>query len=236
MSIKQKRTPSNFNNKNAQKYFVNENYFNTWSIPMAYILGFTTADGCLSKTTNSNNFKIVYGVNIQDKCILEFIRDQISPNRIIYTNKSFYKKRNKYYFTNILTLYSTKLALSLKQYSIIERKTGNELLPYIPDKYKWSYLLGLFDGDGYVCSSKNSNGCYNNVFAICSASYTFLTQLNSDILDNLGYINKYSNKCYKLIISKRKHFKDIYHKLYNSYSFCLLRKKEKFQNIIQNFH
>ena len=75
-------------NIQRRKYIVNENYFNTQSHNMAYLLGFFAADGSISK--DSNEIKIT--LSSVDKDFLQSIADELectSPVRIFTNSKGF---------------------------------------------------------------------------------------------------------------------------------------------------
>ena len=50
-------------------YELNEDYFETWSHEMAYILGFISADGSINKQKTSLSIEL----QMRDKKVLEFI-------------------------------------------------------------------------------------------------------------------------------------------------------------------
>jgi hypothetical protein len=209
---------------------VNNRYFDKWSSDMAYILGFTMADGCLLKRPGKRKQTLLY--NIKDYSILEFIRNKISPTRNI--TKTIYKANEKY---NLKERHGFRLGIpidddavkTLNLYGIINRKTGNKKL-ICEDKFFPDYLRGFFDGDGSICI--NCNGA--PVFSIVSANISFLEEINNKINNILYLQKKHKNKqCYKAQTGKLSNIVYLYKLLYNG-GFCLERKKKIFNKAVAN--
>jgi hypothetical protein len=199
---------------------LNETYFDNWSSNMAYVLGFTMADGCVY----SNEYRFGYGVASKDRCILEYIGGQFNYSNIIDTVE--YRKGVPHN-TSRLRISSKHMIKSLERYNIIQRKTGKERLPEIPDEYKFDYLRGLFDGDGCVYIVTPS--CHQVRFDISSASQEFLLDIQTKIGMNFGTVYKKQANCYNWSIYKQSDIDVIKHYMYQNDDFCLLRKKEKFR-------
>jgi intein/homing endonuclease len=199
-------------------YTYNTEFLKSWSEDMSYFLGFTTADGCISKELD----RITYGLNAKDISILEFIRDKICPEKPIILSHE--KRKETICSTVRLKLFSTEIAKLLSQYHIIPQKTGKEKLPYIPEAFKKDYLRGLFDGDGCVSIPNKKKQLK---FSIVSASEEFLIEVRDTLGFGLGTI--FSKKtCYSWTIYKQKDVEKIYNFMYNTKSFYLKRKKDIF--------
>lgn len=128
-----------------RKYPLNEEYFETWSHDMAYILGFISADGSVNKQGS-----LSIELQLRDIEVLEFIRQQISPTSPIKITK----KKNKEYCR--LRINSQTLIQSLQKYNIIPNKTFSIKLDFdIPQQFTGDYVRGLFDGDGWICCRRN---------------------------------------------------------------------------------
>ena len=204
-------------NKN---YKINEEFFNEWSNDMAYILGFTTTDGCI---TDDN--RLSYGLNSKDRHVLDFISSKICPGRDIKISEE--KRKNTICSCARLRIGSKYLCCQLKKLGIVPRKTGKEALPEIPDKYKHDYLRGLFDGDGSIHITNKSNN--QLTFQICSASKSFLEDIKFKIGGNTGYIKYKGKNCWTWIVYKQCDILNLYKYMYKTKSFYLLRKKTKFE-------
>lgn len=145
-------------------YHVNETYFDTWSQDMAYVLGFTMADGCV----RSDAPTLCYHLHGQDVAILEFIRQQLeagSPVRL--------SRRG----TARFSVTSRRMCNRLANLGVVPVKTGREQMPDVPVKFLPSYLRGVFDGDGSISVRPRSEGRTARQWGICSASYQFLIDL-----------------------------------------------------------
>jgi intein/homing endonuclease len=203
-------------------------YFKTWSADMAYLLGFITADGHLFYDEQRGNYGVQIEVNTKDKAVLEFIRDQISPNQIV---RSYIRERDdKRYELSFLRIGNKEIADSLIKLGIVPNKTGNEVLPNIPDEFKGDYLRGLFDGDGCIFTRQiyrhgNKNGTERK-YCIASKSVDFLESVKSDLCFGAGKINP-GNGCHSLDIYNRESICQIRDFMYRNDGFSLTRKRDK---------
>lgn len=204
--------------KRKRKYLINEEYFNSDSDAMYYIVGFTMADGSIEKFSE-NKQRVRYGLAQKDIEILEFIKNEISPTSPIKR----YDRKEKGIEVN-LNLFSSKIVNSLEKFGIICNKTGKEELKNIPNKYIYSYIRGLFDGDGttglYQCSNS-----IQPVFRIYSSNEKFLKDLRGFEGNNLGTINIINPNFYSWSIRSSQQLLFIYDKIYQNATFSLERKK-----------
>lgn len=204
-------------NRKHRKHTFNEEYFNTWSHDMAYILGFITADGSVDKYTLTIN------LSRKDKDILSFIMNQIGEVKL--EDKSKYKSIR-------IRFNSVKLINSLIKYGIVPNKTSNIKVSFnIPSDYIGDYVRGVFDGDGWVSHRKNGNGLS---FGICSASKEFIDDIQK-LCNNIGSIRTRSykddqNRNAQFYFENYTNedavkFREL---IYSSGGFSLKRKKDKF--------
>ncbi len=217
-----------------QKYEYNVDLFNSWSRPLAYILGFLTADGYI----NTDVGYITFNISEKDMEILKYLRDKISPNNIIRQHKTFLAKYNKEYNMIRLIIHSRYITdILLNKYGICQKKTGKEMVPFdLPQEFVGDYIRGIFDGDGHVSSDK-----YHRLYSeICSASLEFLQQLCC-LCGNIGKINICKKKWngeeriswnWKMCIADSIKLKNI---MYNNEEFSLIRKKKVFFDFNQPF-
>lgn len=211
-----------------RKYPINEKFFSKWSNDNAYIIGFITADGCIS-----GKRVVEIGISAKDVALLKYIKDIMGIENPIYS--SINKKSGKE--INSLSFSSAKIVKDLSKYNIIPRKTGKEKLPKIPKKYHSQYLLGLFDGDGCICFNKRPKGpnTYRIKFSICSANEKFLQDIKKNIGFNLGIVCSL-NKIYEWKISKHKDIERIYNFMYKNAGFFYKRKRDIFEKIIEHIY
>lgn len=205
-----------------RKFNLNEDYFRTWSSRMAYILGFTTADGSVSYSPGDR--RLSYGVNSKDRSILEFISSEISNSEYPIVDTTEYRNGSEL-LSSRMRINSRKLVESLIELGITPRKTGKEVLPKIPYEFKKDYLRGLFDGDGciYICNKSNNQ----LAMKITSASNSYLESVKNELGFDIGYVKPYL-KYYIWHVYKQKHIKQLYDYMYETDSFYLRRKKDKF--------
>ncbi len=120
-----------------------------------------------------------------------------------------------------------KIKEDLIKLGITPQKTGKEVFCNIPQEYVYSYIRGIFDGDGSVGIYKSPR------FEIVSANLKFLEDINNN-LNHLCTIYRYSN-IWSLTTHKILNLHHIYSLLYNSNGFYLQRKKDIFDKIITDF-
>ena len=141
---------------------MNDKFFNNIdSHNVAYWIGFIAADGSINVKRN----KLSFGLSIKDKEHLEKFKKTIGCNNVI-TERDALSTNGKYYSSCYLTINSKEFVSDLLTYGIEERKSYKDInfLSYIPDEYKFSFICGLFDGDGWFCNTqkvKNFGICGN---------------------------------------------------------------------------
>ena len=160
-------------------YTFDEHYFDRWSPTMAYILGFTLADGSIDARSN----KISYCLSRKDRCVLEFIQSELLLTRAISDVEVLDKRTGKYYLRSMLTFSSKVTKESLTALGIHPRKTGTEQLPAVPQEYFGHFMRGLFDGDGTV------RRC---IVSITSASEMLPKQIKAMV--GFGKISQFRNR------------------------------------------
>jgi hypothetical protein len=191
-----------------ENYQVNHDYFKIWSHDMAYVLGILVADGNIQK--NGNYVKIE--VCPKDRILLEFVRDQITPNYVLKQSRPTEIR----WYPASATLKSDLVGLG-----VVPAKTGKEVVPStLPEKYKWDFVRGLFDGDGTVSTSSVS---------ITSNCKQFILALHK--LVGLGRVKR-KKMNWDLEIERKSELKIFFTNLYSTGSFALDRKKEKMQYLV----
>jgi intein/homing endonuclease len=198
------------------KYNANHNYFDKWSINMAYCLGFIAADGHVWE--NRPFFTI--GIHKKDIELLRFIRDNISPMSNVRLSKDKCQ----------LCIFSKQIHKKLRHLGIDYNKTFHLKLPKnIPKKYISHFIRGFFDGDGSIWKTKFYQDGRDYYYAnIVSGS----EQILKDIQKFLGFgtINKIKNKYYEIKFSQSQCVK-LKIIMYKNATFRLERKYQKFVNI-----
>jgi hypothetical protein len=201
-------------------YDVKEDYFETWSHEMAYILGFVSADGSVENDQRTLSIEL----QLRDKEILEFIQKQISPTSPIKITK----KKDKEYCR--LRINSVSLIKSLQKYNVVPNKTFSIRLNFdIPKQFWGDYLRGLFDGDGWVHCRRNTIE-----FGICSGSKGYLDDIQSTVKHGRVRIKMMKKKYILYVLDAEANsaiaIRDM---IYSSGGFALKRKKDIF---FSDFH
>lgn len=133
----------------------------------------------------------------------------------------------------------------LEKYGLTERKslTMPDLLSFIPEEFKNSYIIGYFDGDGCFVDSiitrrkkhilKNGEECFYT-----SSSYNSSISIKGTEAFLSGIVNCLGLKSYSLKQNRGQNIHTLvigsnegilkFYKLYDNCEFFLQRKKEKF--------
>lgn len=212
---------------NKRIYTVNEKFFDDWNYDSAYVLGMLTADG------NVRDTSIRFDLHEQDTCILNYIKNAMDfTGDVKFVNrKSEWKGVIKDKRKCQLTIWSRRLIDRLAILGVTPRKTGNEVLPDIPDDFFYSYLLGLSDGDAnmYIAVDKKRKRHREWLkYTLCSANKSFLEDIRHKNA-NVGSIHssKKSPNCYTWVLGHHDSIR-LGHLMYsNNSQFCLQRKKDK---------
>lgn len=226
------------------RYKINQDFFKTWNLEMAYVLGYIYADGTLLDTRNSSR-ACYFAIISKDKSILLKIRRILKSNHIlemrkgkpitfgrdprIYIPKSTYRLR-----VGSVVMYNDLINRGLKP-----RKSLDILFPNVPPEHFFDFLRGYFDGDGCLYISKP--GIKKKVSLIfTSGSLDFLLGISNNISGilkvNKNKVLKSQNGAFQLTYSKNMALlilKEMYksavkNKLY------LDRKYEKYQKLLNS--
>lgn len=214
---------------------LNEDYFriiNTQN--KAYILGFIMADGCVCKSepTKSAPDRLVINISIKDKCILEFIKNELECS---YPIREFIPAESTYSNNKMcsLTINSMKLCNDLIKHGVVPNKTGKESFPNMPNKLKRHFIRGFLDGDGWI-----TNGSKDTKVIGFISNQQMLLSLRDEIANNIyvygsaniveDYRESRKNKnIYVLEYAHKNDIKQLKEFLYKNANFFLERKYSK---------
>jgi intein/homing endonuclease len=204
----------------ASRYNIDDSFLNEWSHDLAYFLGFAMADCSIIQ-----NRCLDFGLNKKDIDVLLYFKQLFKTNKDI----KFKKDSQSIYFR----IYRKDICKKLKEYNIVSNRTGNEILPYIPEEFKYTYLLGLFDGDGCICEyQRKDRKSKRYIFTIVSGSKSFLDAIKTTLCKNFGKVSKkYGANAYEFRIEDREKIKELSILMYQNAPFYLNRKKVKFDLI-----
>ena len=194
---------------------------------MAYILGLLASDGCVHSSKN-----LIY-IELQrnDKELLEKVNKELGNTRPVKDYET-----TKGYLNSKLWFYSQEAKEQLKEYHIIPNKTYSNDFKFpetLKEEFYMDYIRGLFDGDGSI---KDSN---------CSPTWQ-IDSSSKDIVENIQQIllkynieTKIQEKqsknipLYRIYCYGQEKCQKIYELLYNNAEIFMIRKKEKFENLLK---
>ena len=218
-------------NKNSGKhiYKIDENFFSIWTSQMAYVFGFTCADGNIHERTLSwdlsnnseSNFEILKSFNLA-----------MRSNYPINIRRQSYRLRVSNY----------NLLKDIKNLGIIPNKSKILSYPFVPDEYLAHFLRGFLDGDGWVVTRVRKTGGKEICVGFCNGSYDFMKglidslrralKLNSFNLRKRIKITKNGNQsfCYQIEFysDNANRILDFLYCNLNEHDLFLKRKYEKF--------
>jgi hypothetical protein len=160
--------------RRAQMDLVHHDYFKCIERPIqAYVLGLLASDGNVA----SDRPRIQFSVHEEDRILTEIVRDELAPGSPILMQKS----RDRDYEMAKVHFTSPRMYRDLAKLGIIPRKSHTLSWPeMLPRDFINSYLLGVFDGDGWITIDKRKPILYHTL-GIISASPTFLERAAQEI-------------------------------------------------------
>jgi len=125
------------------KYSVNESFFDIWSSQMAYLLGFTYADGNVYKTSLS------WELQKQDVNLLEKFRRTLKCTYPVVFGHGGLACR--------LRISNQVLVQGILRLGLLPKKKFRFQIPRIPAKLLRHFIRGFLDGDGWISIRANRN-------------------------------------------------------------------------------
>jgi len=216
---------------------INEAFFKKWSAEMAYILGFFSADGCLTINPRSSHY-IEFSCN--DKDVLEKIKRALKSDHKIGGRKRVNPNWKKSYR---LQIGSKKMFNDLVKFGFTVNKTETVSLPKIPKKYFADYLRGYFDGDGcinygYYHYKDRRAKKYHILFRLVCKNKKYLIDLSKQIknlVDTKGKNLFAHGNAFGLSYSTKDSLK-ILNFIYNKPTIYLTRKFKNSNQAIKNYY
>lgn len=160
--------------RRMQMDLVRHDYFHHIERPIqAYMLGLLASDGNVA----SDRPRIQFSVHEEDRVLTEIVRDELAPGSPIlmgiHVGRDY--KMAKVHFT------SPRMYADLATLGVIPRKSHTLTWPdMLPGDLINSYLLGVFDGDGWITIDKRKPTPYY-IIGIISASPIFLERAAQEI-------------------------------------------------------
>lgn len=134
---------------------VRHDYFQQIDRPMkAYILGFLAADGNLLARFH----RLTLELSVKDSTLLSLIRDELVPGGTLRS-----RIRRGYEYV-ILNFTSHQMFADLGALGVSPAKSLTIEWPArLPDCYAREFILGIFDGDGFITYYQRGNTCHSYV-------------------------------------------------------------------------
>lgn len=197
----------------------------------AYILGYIAADGCISINKLTKLSNLALACNSKDRCILEFIKNEINCETKILDSKPFDKRTNLFYNRSSLTLGNQILCKDLFNLGIYPNKTYTltNIIQNIPKEYRKSMILGYFDGDGHISRAVDkriSNPEYRTYHISICGTESFLNGIVQELNIMKYTIVKKLNYCILKIHNKKDFY--TFYSCYENLEFYLKRKHDVF--------
>lgn len=128
--------------ENRVYHLDNQYYFSEIdSQSKAYFLGWIGSDGCIYKSKTKNKQGILkLAIQKQDVKVLELLNNDLCSNKPIGFNKKY----------TWLEISSSQITIDLKKLGLDVRKTYDNTIANIEDKYMPALIRGYFEGDGSI--------------------------------------------------------------------------------------
>lgn len=158
--------------RNIRRHSLDEDFFESIDTEeKAYWLGFIVADGCIVYSGGSYSLNITLGM--ADIGHLKKFKTSIGSSVDITIGVS-----GKGTPHCQIIIHSKKIFNDLRSHGIVQRKTGNEVMPDISEGLMHHFIRGFFDGDG---STMTQSRYVKIGFHLCCASLNFMKDIKSVI-------------------------------------------------------
>lgn len=198
---------------------------------LAYVLGFTWADGWIRKTKYHHEIRV------------ECVRDDIEElyNVFLQTGKwnKYFRNRSGRKPQARLNLCHEELVNTLLEcdYSAKSYKSADKILQLIPEKFHSYWFRGLIDGDGCWYVNKTKHKRQFSLTSSAKQDWHFFERLLKQ-LDIKYRKNNSVNSCSRIEITGKDNFEKLGNYLYSSYvedKVGLMRKYDKWNDIMNSY-
>lgn len=217
------------------KQGVNVDFFKKWSLEMAYVLGYFSADGCMF--INPRGSKYVSFTSV-DHEILDKVKNILKSE-----HKLTVKKRRDKHWKDSYTLQigSREMYQDLIGLGFMPNKALRFRLPPVPKKYMRHFIRGYFDGDGSITyghfKRKDRNNKMTPYLLTClsSANIPFLREISKVLKENMGITGGYIDKKGGHLAYSKLDSTKLFHYIYTNVGKkqYLERKYTKFQKALK---
>jgi hypothetical protein len=163
-------------NSGKRLYQINKLFFRDWTSQMAYILGFTCADGNVHGRTLAWDLTDKYISNLQ---LLK------SFNIAMGSNYPIRKKTNSFR----LRVSAKEILEDIKKLGVIPNKKKVLIFPDVEKEYLSHFIRGFLEGDGWIITRIRKNGGKEISVGFSNGSRDFMKRLAELLSKNLGLKN-----------------------------------------------
>lgn len=200
---------------------ITQQFFDTWTPEMAYVLGFFAADGCMYRNPRGSYY---IGFTSTDPELIILVKKLMQVSNAIETRHRH--PRHKISYT--VQIGSRTLFERLEGLGFTTRKSQTLRLPEVPSEVLGDFVRGYFDGDGNVYYGQK-----NLTARFISGSRAFLSSLQKKLsqegIVGLGSLYAHGPGAYILVYSTG-NARQLYSFMYPSSAVpCLQRKRQVFQ-------
>lgn len=245
------KLPSTTERKGLFMYTKDTDFFKRMNHDVAYVLGFTLADGCIyidnkvrydkngNRSSKAGKYSIAW--SSIDREVLEYIKSCFKTDQPLNERKKWYYRKYEHLYDAkpawVLCIHSKEIVFDIMSLGITPKKSKTCVFDLgIPDEYMPDYIRGYFDGDGSIGEYEVKNKEATNLRScFASGSRLCLEQLGQYLKDTLHIIPKIRQNqrgCYYLnygiketVALCRFMYKDIQ-------SFTISRKKQVFDDFM----
>lgn len=212
--------------KKVKKYEVDSDFFKKWSHEMAYVLGFTAADGNICHSGNAHTLHIAS----DDMDIIEKIKKVMSYYGPVHQKLRFNQK-----VSYSLRICDKEIFNDLSGLGVTERKSLN-LNPRINKFYIKDFIRGFLDGDGsvYVRKTRYPSNLRVVFYTASQPMANFVNNFLKELLKDLycgnisSRLSKFGNPYYSLGLGHKASEK-LFRLIYKNSSIYMDRKYKKFK-------
>lgn len=194
----------------------------------SYLIGMIYGDGCLSKQ-KEKSARIT--IALKDEALITYIKNRISPNRKVYSNKP---KKPTHSVSYSVVNTNVKAIEDLIQMGLTPKKSNTITFPDLTDLKSSAFIRGYFDANGSVYHNTVSGIKYTHA-SFTTGSYDFALELKR-ILNSLGFpftmFKDKRHEAYYLKLYSGKDLKDFSDYIYKNSEIHLSRKKVFFDDIV----
>ena len=199
----------------------------------AYWCGFIMADGCVSIGKN-NSCELSIKLRASDYQHLKNFNKALCGNVPVTFHDDVSNFSNKPHRQCQIRLYSEKIVHDLAKYGIVPNKSLIKKFPLnINQALMKHFVRGYYDGNGYMCGSKKSNGY--PVCCFCTGSEDFANGLQKFLLSegikSAVYRESEDKNCLVVRICGMQNVDSFLHYIYDDATIYLDRKKDKKEHI-----